>query len=49
VRFLHFWSDVYLGSLGNKNGTDLPLQNNERQGVHNGNSNGNGSGNEFNS
>ncbi|XP_034486343.1 myotubularin-related protein 3 isoform X2 [Drosophila innubila] len=44
VRFLHFWSDVYLGSLGNKNGTDLPLQNNERQGVHNGNSNGNGSG-----
>ncbi|EDV99889.1 GH12561 [Drosophila grimshawi] len=35
VRFLHFWSDVYLGSLGNQNGTDLPLQSNERQNVHN--------------
>ncbi|KRF77763.1 phosphatidylinositol-3,5-bisphosphate 3-phosphatase MTMR3 isoform X2 [Drosophila virilis] len=34
VRFLDFWSDVYLGSLGNKNGTDLPLQSNERQSVH---------------
>ncbi|KAL7745759.1 hypothetical protein ACLKA6_009959 [Drosophila palustris] len=45
VRFLHFWSDVYLGSLGNKNGTDLPLQSNERQSVHNGNSTSNGNGN----
>ncbi|XP_043865506.1 myotubularin-related protein 3 isoform X2 [Drosophila mojavensis] len=34
VRYLHFWSDVYLGNLGNKNGTDLPLQSNERQSVH---------------
>ncbi|XP_020808366.1 myotubularin-related protein 3 isoform X3 [Drosophila serrata] len=32
VRFLYFWSDVYLGSLGNKNGTDLSsLHSNERQ------------------
>lgn len=48
MRYLHFWSDVYLGSLGNKNGTEHPLQSNERQGaaagtaaaaggVHNGN------------
>ncbi|XP_037727167.1 myotubularin-related protein 4 isoform X2 [Drosophila subpulchrella] len=36
VRFLYFWSDVYLGSLGNKNGTDLPLLSNERQTGHNG-------------
>ncbi|XP_026837446.1 myotubularin-related protein 4 isoform X2 [Drosophila erecta] len=36
VRFLYFWSDVYLGSLGNKNGTDLPLLSNERQSGHNG-------------
>ncbi|ALC49253.1 CG3632 [Drosophila busckii] len=37
VRFLHFWSDVYLGSLGNKNGNDLPQQsNNDRQGAQNG-------------
>ncbi|XP_017154619.1 myotubularin-related protein 4 isoform X2 [Drosophila miranda] len=36
VRFLYFWSDVYLGSLGNKNGTDLPLLSNERQSAHNG-------------
>ncbi|XP_016998647.2 phosphatidylinositol-3,5-bisphosphate 3-phosphatase MTMR4 isoform X2 [Drosophila takahashii] len=35
VRFLYFWSDVYLGSLGNKNGTDLPLLSNERQTGHN--------------
>ncbi|XP_060662532.1 myotubularin-related protein 4 isoform X1 [Drosophila nasuta] len=45
VRFLHFWSDVYLGSLGNKNGTDLPLQSNERQGAVNGNGNSNTNGN----
>ncbi|XP_023034870.1 myotubularin-related protein 4 isoform X2 [Drosophila willistoni] len=38
VRFLYFWSDLYLGSLGNKNGTDLPLQSNERQNPHNGSS-----------
>ncbi|XP_017063822.1 myotubularin-related protein 4 [Drosophila eugracilis] len=36
VRFLYFWSDVYLGSLGNKNGTDLSLLSNERQSGHNG-------------
>ncbi|KAH8303725.1 hypothetical protein KR018_008555, partial [Drosophila ironensis] len=36
VRFLHFWSDVYLGSLGNKNGIDLPLLSNERQTAHHG-------------
>ncbi|XP_030379367.1 myotubularin-related protein 3 isoform X2 [Scaptodrosophila lebanonensis] len=34
VRSLHFWSEVYLGSLGNKNGTDLPPLNNERQNDH---------------
>ncbi|EDV34820.2 uncharacterized protein Dana_GF19035, isoform B [Drosophila ananassae] len=34
VRFLHFWSDVYLGSLGNKNGIDLPLLSNERPNAH---------------
>ncbi|XP_043067279.1 phosphatidylinositol-3,5-bisphosphate 3-phosphatase MTMR4 isoform X1 [Drosophila bipectinata] len=36
VRFLHFWSDLYLGSLGNKNGIDLPLLSNERPNAHQG-------------
>ncbi|KAH8336655.1 hypothetical protein KR074_004118 [Drosophila pseudoananassae] len=36
VRFLHFWSDLYLGSLANKNGIDLPQLSNERSNVHQG-------------